>query len=138
MASVHSGFKQRVSERIVSAMRNPYVHTIAHPTGRLISRREGYEVDLNRVMQAAKDTRTALEINAYYDRMDLSDMNCRKARELGIRMTIGTDAHHLEQLEFMKFGVGVARRGWLEKGNVLNTLSTSALIKSLREKRTRV
>jgi len=80
---VHSGFKQRVTERMVAAMKNRHVHIIGHPTGRLISRREGYDVDLDRVMEAARDTGTALEINAYYDRIDLSDLNCRKAKELG-------------------------------------------------------
>ncbi|KPJ60696.1 MAG: DNA polymerase III [Latescibacteria bacterium DG_63] len=134
VASVHSGFKQRVTERIVSAINNPYVHIIGHPTGRLISRREGYEVDLESVMRAAAETRTALEINAYPDRMDLSDINCRKAKELGITLSVGTDAHYLEQLEFIKFGVGVARRGWLEKNDVLNVLSPAGLLARLSHK----
>jgi DNA polymerase (family 10) len=134
VASIHSGFKQRVTERIVAAMKNPHVHIIGHPTGRLISRREGYEVDLGRVMEAARDTGTALEINAYYDRIDLSDVNCRKARELGVGLAIGTDSHRLEQLEFMKFGLGAARRGWLEKKDLLNTLTVPRLLARLRSK----
>lgn len=137
VASIHSGFKQRVTERIVAAMKNPYVHIIGHPTGRLISRREGYDVDLDRVMEAAKDTGTALEINAYYDRLDLSDLNCRKAKELGVTLSIGTDAHRLEQLDFMKFGLGAARRGWLEKGDLLNTLPLTRLLARLRSKQAR-
>ncbi len=135
VASVHSGFKQRVTERIVAAMRNPHVDIIGHPTGRLISRREGYELDLDKVLLAAKETGTALEINAYYDRIDLSDLNCRKARDLGIKLAIGTDAHHVEQLEFVKFGLGAARRGWLEKKDVLNTLPPSQLLARFKKKK---
>jgi DNA polymerase (family 10) len=134
VASIHSGFKQRVTERIVSAMKNPLVHIIGHPTGRLISRREGYEVDLGKVMEAAKDTRTALEINAYYDRLDLSDIACRKAKELGITLAIGTDSHSIAHLDFMKFGLAVARRGWLEKPDLLNSLSPRALLARLKSK----
>jgi DNA polymerase (family 10) len=128
VASIHSGFKQRVTERIVAAMQNPYVHIIGHPTGRLISRREGYEMDLDKVMLAAAKTRTALEINAYYDRIDLSDINCRKAKDLGVKLAIGTDAHHVDQLEFVTYGLGAARRGWLEKTDLLNTLTTAQLL----------
>jgi len=134
VASIHSGFKQRVTERIVAAMKNPHVHIIGHPTGRLISRREGYDIDLDRVMEAARETGTALEINAYYDRIDLSDLNCRKAKELGVKLSIGTDSHRLEQLEYMKFGLGAARRGWLEKGDLLNTLPAPRLLARLRNK----
>jgi DNA polymerase (family 10) len=134
VASIHSGFKQRVTERIVAAMKNPRVHIIGHPTGRLISRREGYDIDLDRLMEAARDTGTALEINAYYDRIDLSDLNCRKAKELGVSLAIGTDSHRVEQLEFMKFGLGAARRGWLEKRDLLNTLPVTRLVTRLRNK----
>jgi DNA polymerase (family 10) len=134
VASIHSGFKHRVTERIVTAMKNPYVHIIGHPTGRLISRREGYEVDLGKVMEAAKGTRTALEINAYYDRLDLSDIACRKAKELGITLAIGTDSHSIAHLDFMKFGLAVARRGWLEKPDLLNSLRPQALLTRLKSK----
>jgi DNA polymerase (family X) len=134
VASIHSGFKQRVTERIVSAMKNPLVHIIGHPTGRLISRREGYEVDLGKVMEAAKDRRTALEINAYHDRLDLSDIACRKAKELGITLAIGTDSHSIAHLDFMKFGLAVARRGWLEKPDLLNSLGPRALLARLKGK----
>ena len=135
VASIHSGFKQRVTERIISAMKNPYVHIIGHPTGRLISRREGYNVDLGKVMEAARDTRTALEINAYYDRLDLSDITSRKAKELGITLAIGTDSHSIAHLDFMKFGLAVARRGWLEKSDLLNTLRPQALLTWLESKK---
>ncbi len=134
VASIHSGFKQRVTERILTAMKNPHVDIIGHPTGRLISRREGYEVDLERVMRGAAETGTALEINAYPDRMDLSDVHCRRARELGITLAVGTDAHYLEQLDFMKFGVAVARRGWLERADLLNTFTAAELKARLSRK----
>ncbi|MCX5800052.1 MAG: DNA polymerase/3'-5' exonuclease PolX [Candidatus Eisenbacteria bacterium] len=134
VASIHSGFKQRVTERIVSAMQNPHVHIIGHPTGRLISRREGYELDLDRVMEAARDTRTALEINAYYDRLDLSDIGSRKAKESGVTLAIGTDSHSIAHLEFIKFGLAVARRGWLEKADLLNTFGVRELLARLRKK----
>ena len=86
-----SAFKQRVTERIIAALENPYVDIIAHPTGRLLSKREGYEVDIDRVMEKAAETGTALEINAYPDRLDLSDINARKAIDMGIMLAINTD-----------------------------------------------
>lgn len=128
VAAVHTGFKQRVTERILSAMKNPYVKIIAHPTGRLISKREGYEVDLEQVLRAAADTGTVLEINAYYDRLDLSDLNSQRAKEMGIKLAINTDTHQIDQLDMMKLGVGVARRGWLEKKEVINTWSVEEIL----------
>ncbi|OQX58024.1 DNA polymerase III [candidate division KSB1 bacterium 4484_219] len=121
VAAIHSGFKQRVTERLIAAMQNPYVNIIAHPTGRLISKREGYEVDLDAVLRVAAQTGTALEINAYYDRLDLSDVNARRAADMGIKLAINTDAHLLEHFRMMRLGVGVARRAWLEPKDVLNT-----------------
>lgn len=129
VASIHSGFKQKVTERILKAMENPFVDAIGHPTGRLISRREGYEVDLEAVIKAAAETGTALEINAYYDRLDLSDLHAKQAKEAGVRITINTDAHHTDQLWMMELGVGTARRGWLAKGDVLNCLPPEKLRK---------
>jgi DNA polymerase (family 10) len=114
-------------------MENPFVQIIAHPTGRLITKREGYEIDLDEIFKKAAATRTALEINAYYDRLDLNDINCRKAKEMGIKLAIGTDAHHLGQLWMMKLGVGVSRRGWLEKEDLLNTLPYQALMERVRK-----
>jgi DNA polymerase (family 10) len=122
LAAIHQGFKQRVTERMCRAMENPHVDVIVHPTGRLISRREGYEVDLEAVLKKAAETRTALEINAYYDRLDLNDMNCLRAGKLGVKVAIGTDAHHSNQMWMLQLGVGVARRGWLEAKDVVNTL----------------
>jgi len=132
IAAIHSGFKKNVTERMVKAMENPHVDIVAHPTGRLISAREGYEVDVDRIMRKAAQTNIVLEINAYYDRLDLSDVNCRKAKELGIRLAIGTDAHHLDQLWAIKLGVAVARRGWLEREDVINTLSGEEILQLSR------
>lgn len=125
VASIHSGFKQgkdKITGRMVAAIHNPYVNIIAHPTGRLISKRAGYEVDMDKVIEACLETGTALEINCYYDRLDLNDINCRKAKEAGVVVAISTDAHHLDQMWMMELGVGIARRGWLEAKDVLNTL----------------
>ncbi len=126
VASIHSGFKQgkeKITERMIAAIHNPYVNIIAHPTGRLISKREGYDVDMDKVIEACAETGTALEINCYYDRLDLNEINCRKAKESGVMIAISTDAHHVDQMWMMELGVGIARRGWLETGDVLNTLS---------------
>jgi len=125
VASIHSGFKQgreKITERMVAAIHNHYVNIIAHPTGRLISKREGYEIDMDKVIGACSETGTALEINCYYDRLDLNDINCRKAKESGVMIAISTDAHHVDQMWMMELGVGIARRGWVEKKNVINTL----------------
>ncbi|OOP56780.1 MAG: DNA polymerase III [Candidatus Brocadia carolinensis] len=126
IASIHSGFKQgkqKITERMIAAIHNPYVNIIAHPTGRLISKREGYEVDMDKVIEACSETGTALEINCYHDRLDLNDIYCRKAKEAGVVIAINTDAHHVDQMWMMELGVGIARRGWLEARDVLNTLS---------------
>ena len=134
MASIHSGFRQKATERILNAMQNPFVDAIGHPTGRLISRREGYEVDLNAVIKAAAETGTALEINSHYDRLDLSDLHAKQAKEAGARITINTDAHHTDMLWMMELGVGTARRGWLTRGDVLNCLPPEKLRKQSRKK----
>ena len=130
VASVHSGFKQgkeKITDRMIAAIRNPYVNIIAHPTGRLISRREGYEVDIDKIMEACAETGTALEINCYYDRLDLNDIYSRKAKDMGVMIAISTDAHHLDQMWMIELGVGIARRGWLEAKNVINTLPVDKL-----------
>jgi DNA polymerase IV (family X) len=129
VAAIHQGFEKNVTERMLSAMDDPNVDVIAHPTGRLISSREGYEVDLDKIIKRAKETKTALEINAYPDRLDLNDINCRKAKEEGIKLSIGTDAHSLGMMRYMNLGIGVARRGWLEKEDVLNTSPSDKLRK---------
>ncbi|NOY76446.1 MAG: DNA polymerase/3'-5' exonuclease PolX [Calditrichaeota bacterium] len=135
IAAIHQGFKQQVTERMLAAMDNPYVFIIAHPTGRLISKREGYIMELDRVMKKAAETGTVLEINSYYDRLDLSDMNARRAREMGIKLSINTDTHQLYQLDMIKLGVGVARRAWLQPKDVINTYSLDELLKVRDQKR---
>jgi DNA polymerase (family X) len=127
IASIHTGFKHNVTARMIKAMQNPLVHAIAHPTGRLVSRREGYKVDLEKVMEAAAETGTFLELNANYNRLDLDELNLMKARNLGIHITIGTDTNSPSRLDMMRIGIGIARRGWLEKGDIVNTLPLEEL-----------
>jgi len=128
VASIHQGFTKNVTERICAAMDNPYVDIIAHPTGRLISSREGYVVDIHKVMEKAAETGTWLELNAYWDRLDLNDVNLKVAKEIGVKISIGTDAHSVEGLLWMKFGVATARRGWLESKDVINTYPLEKII----------
>jgi DNA polymerase (family 10) len=136
IAAIHSGFKQsqkQLTRRIVRACANRRVHIIAHPTGKLWPTRGPYEIDLDEVFRAARDTRTALEINAHPSRMDLSDLNARRAAEKGVRLAVGTDSHDVTHLDYMAYGVGLCRRAWLDKDDVLNTLSLEALLKVLKK-----
>ncbi len=138
IAAVHSGFKMEkdaMTKRITSALKNPYVHIFAHPTGRLINEREPYNVDLEEVFRVAKQHGKAIEINASYMRLDLNDINSRRAKELGIPITINTDAHRTDHLQFMLYGIGTARRGWIEKKDVINTFSYSKLTSWLKKVR---
>jgi DNA polymerase (family 10) len=132
VGAVHSGFKQdkvKMTKRIVRALQNPHLHILAHPSGRLLGARDPYEVEIEELMEAAKKYGKALEINAYFERLDLNDIHCRKAKEMGMRVGIGTDSHHLDQMWMMSLGVAVARRGWLEPKDVLNTLSLKEILK---------
>jgi DNA polymerase (family 10) len=128
VAAVHSGFKKNVTERMLKALENPHVRTIAHPTGRLISGREGYDVDIDRVIEGAGRTGKALELNSYYDRLDLDELNLKKAKEKGVKITLGTDTHFADGLAMMRYGLGIARRAWLELGDVLNCLGADELL----------
>lgn len=135
VASVHSSFKmpgEKMTERIIRALANKYVHIFAHPTGRLIGEREAYAVDLERVLEAANKYNVAVEINAHPKRLDLTDVYCKRAKELGVKLVISTDAHSTDQLDLMKYGVMTARRGWLEKRNLLNTLPLNKLLLELK------
>jgi DNA polymerase (family 10) len=130
VAAVHSGFRmsrKEMTERIISAMANDHVTILAHPTGRVIEQRDPYEVDLERIIDEAKGKGVWLEINALPERLDLNDVNAKWAKESGVMMAIGTDAHSLDQLNYMIFGVATAKRGWLERGNVANTLTLNDL-----------
>ena len=135
VAAIHSGFKQekeKMTKRIVRALENPFVHCLAHPSGRLLGARAPYEVEIDEVMEVAKRNGKALEINATLERLDLDDIHSRKAKEMGIKLAIGTDAHHLDQLWMISLGVSVARRGWLESQDLLNTLSLKEVLKWCR------
>jgi len=138
IAAIHSGFKQESkinTERIIKAMQNKYVHIIAHPTGRLIGFREAYELDMERIMQVAADTGTILELNAHPERLDLNEVYCRMAKEKGLPIAIQTDAHSIEGLSMMDFGIAIARRGWLEERDVINTLPLDKLMSRLKNNR---
>ena len=128
VAAVHSGFKKNVTERMLKALENPYVRTIAHPTGRLISGREGYDVDMERVIDGAARHGKALELNSYCDRLDLDELRLKKAKEKGVKITMGTDTHFADGLAMMRFGLGIARRAWLGPGDILNCLSAESLL----------
>jgi len=137
IAAIHSGFKQEskiITERLISAMQNRFVSIIAHPTGRLIGYRESYQVDIDKIMDMAAKTGTILEINAYPERLDLNDIYCRMAKDRGVQLAIETDAHSIDGLEFMNLGVDVARRGWLEEKDIVNTLPLDKLLKRLKNK----
>jgi DNA polymerase (family 10) len=137
IAAIHSGFKQEskmINERIIKAMQNRFVNIIAHPTGRLIGYRESYQVDINEMMEVAAKTGTILEINSYPERLDLNDIYCRMAKDRGVQLAIETDAHSIEGLTFMDLGVAVARRGWLEEKDIVNTLPLDKLLKRLKNK----
>jgi DNA polymerase (family 10) len=134
IAGVHSNFKMtraETTERIVRAMRNPHVDIISHPTGRILKRRDEYEVDFDAIVRTAKEENKILEINAVPERLDLNDTNIMKCVKTGVRMVISTDAHHLDQLHLLKFGVAQARRGWAEAKDIINTRPASDLLKLL-------
>jgi DNA polymerase (family 10) len=135
IAGIHSNFKMtrsQMTERITRAMRNPHVDILSHPTGRILKRRDEYEIDFEEILRAARQTGTILEINAYPERLDLDDRNILRAKEAGVKMVINTDAHHVGQLDMMKFGVAQARRGWAEKKDVVNTGSVEAFLRTMK------
>ncbi len=126
IASIHSGFRQsaaQITKRLLSAMKNPCVRVIAHPTGRIIGERDAYEIDVKEFLRTAKETATVLEINAYPMRLDMPDRLAREAKRLGIAMAVSTDAHLTSQLEYMRYGVATARRAWLGPEDLINTRS---------------
>ncbi len=133
-AAVHTKLSlpaEKQTARITKAISNPYVSFLSHPTGRIINKREPYEVDLVEIVRTAKKNRVAMEINANV-RLDLNGPNCRLAKDHGAKFVLGTDAHLVDQMDFMRFGVITARRGWLEKKDVLNTLPVEKLLKWFR------
>lgn len=132
IGAIHSGFRKNVTKRMEKALENPYLTILAHPTGRLISSRAGYEVDLDRVMSKAEEEKKILEINAYYDRLDLNDLNAKEANKRGIKLCISTDAHNFDMFKWMDLGVGIARRAWISSDSVINTYPLKDLLKILK------
>lgn len=135
VCSIHYNFKlsqEKQTERVLRAMDNPHFNIFAHPTGRIIGRRAPYDLDVERVMEAAKERGCFLELNAQPERLDLKDVYVKMAKEMGIKIAISTDAHTISDLDFMRFGVGQARRGWLEPEDVLNARNWADLKKLLK------
>jgi len=140
IAAVHSKMdmpKSRMTRRVLKALAHPAVDILAHPTGRLINRREPSAIDLEEVFQAAKENDVAMELDAQPDRLDLNDVHAHRAREIGVKIAIDSDAHSVEQLRFMSYGIDQARRGWLEKRHVLNAITLSQLMTWLKQRRQR-
>jgi DNA polymerase (family 10) len=138
LASMHTSLRQprdKVTERVIKAIRNPHVDIIGHPTGRLIPDREGADLDMEAILQAASETGVAMEINASPYRLDLDDVYARRAKELGIPISINTDAHSEEDMDMRFYGVAVARRAWLTKNDVINCWSTDKLLKWLKNRK---
>ncbi|RUM89118.1 MAG: DNA polymerase/3'-5' exonuclease PolX [Thermodesulfatator sp.] len=135
IAAVHSKFKlsrTEQTERILRALDNPHVNILAHPTGRLIGEREGYQADMEKIMQRAKDNGCFLELNAQPARLDLNDVNLKLAKDMGLKVAISTDSHNTDSLLFMRYGINQARRGWIEPQDVINTKPLDRLLKLFR------
>ena len=138
VASVHSRFKmseKEMTERVLKAFKNPYVTQFGHPSGRLINQREPYAIDMNKVIEAAVDLGIALEIDGQPSRLDIFDYHAKIAKEKGAKFTVDSDAHAIGQMQFLHYGISVAQRGWLEKEDVLNTLSLKKLLKFWEKRR---
>jgi DNA polymerase (family 10) len=136
-ASLHSGLRQpreKITERLIGAMHNPHVDIIGHPTGRLYPDREPSDLDMDAVLSAAVKTGVALEINAHPARLDLDDVHARRAIELGVRLSINTDAHTDSDMDLMHFGVSTARRAWVETEDVINTWSPQKIMSWLKSR----
>ena len=137
VASVHMAQQQKertITGRLISAIENQNVDIIGHPTGRIINQREPSDMDFHAVLEAAARAGTALEINAHPSRLDLNDVNARAAKEMGVQMSINSDAHDAGQLLNMKYGINVARRAWLEKKDLINAMDLKDLIQFLKKK----
>jgi DNA polymerase (family X) len=134
-AAIHSHFNLPIetqTERLIKAAKNPSVDILFHPTGRLINKRAGYPLDIEKVIEAAKDTNTVLEIDAHYDRLDLKDEYVRMAVRNGVKLVIDSDAHHPIHYSFLTFGIAQARRGWAIQSDILNTLQADKLLNALK------
>jgi DNA polymerase (family X) len=134
-ATIHSSFSLPIeiqTKRLVDTAQNPNVDIIFHPTGRIINKRDGYPVNIPKLIEVAKDTKTVLEIDAHYDRLDLKDEHIKTAIENDVKLVIDSDAHHPLHYVFLKFGIGQARRGWATKNDILNTLPVQKLLDNLK------
>ncbi|MDQ1338316.1 MAG: polymerase, partial [Campylobacterota bacterium] len=137
VCAVHYRFNLSAKEqtrRILKAMENPCFSIFAHPTGRLLGLREPYELDMEAIIRSCADRGIILELNAQPDRLDIHDIHCRMAKEAGVKVAISTDAHSTADLGLMELGIGQARRGWLEKEDVINTFGLEEVIKLLRRR----
>lgn len=135
IAGVHSQLKmpkEKMTKRIIKAMKNLHVDIISHPTGRILKKRDEYEVDFDKILSAAKETGTVLEINSMPKRLDLKDVDIRKAKNAGVKMVINTDAHHKDHMSLIKYGISQARRGWAEKKDIVNAWSVDKMLKMLK------
>ena len=136
IAGIHSSFKlprQKMTERIIKAMKNPYINIISHPTGRILKRRDEYQIDFNKILRAAKERGIILEINSFPQILDLNDQNIRRAKKAGVKMIINSDSHHKDQLKFIEYGVAQARRGWAEKKDIINIQPLDILLKFFKK-----
>jgi DNA polymerase (family 10) len=137
LVSVHSKFRMTepaMTKRVLRALRHPRVHIFSHPTGRILGRRDPYPIDMAQVARAARDLGVLLEINAQPDRLDLSDVHVKMARDAGARFVISTDSHRIAELDYMRYGVDQARRGWCTRQDVANTRSLPELRKLLEKR----
>lgn len=137
VASVHSHMNleaKEMTDRILKAIENPYLQILAHPTGRLVLRREPFEYDIEKILDAAAKHGVAVECNSYPDRLDFKDVHLRMAKQRGVKIAISTDSHSTRNLDYIKYGVLTARRGWVEKKDVINTLPVDEFLKALRPK----
>ena len=131
IAGIHSSMKmgkEEMTERMIKAMKNPYISIISHPFGRLIGRRDEYQINFDRILKAAKETNTILEINSMPERLDLKDIYIKRAKEMGVKMVINTDSHQKDQMIMIEFGIAQARRGWAEKKDIINTQPLNKLL----------
>jgi DNA polymerase (family 10) len=122
----------KMTERLIKAIENPNVSLIGHPTGRILLRRDSYGFDVHAVLTAAAKYKVAMELNAYPDRLDLSDNNVRQAKQHGVKIVINTDSHHTSHMEKIRYGVIQARRAWLTKEDVLNTLPSDNFAEAMK------
>ncbi len=133
--AVHSGFKMSkhdMTERIIKGMKDPHADILFHPTGRIINQRPPYEVDIEKIIRVAKETKTVLEINAYPNRLDLKDEHARMAKEAGVKLSIDSDSHNISHLHYLEFGIAQARRGWVEKEGIINAWPAEKMLKMLK------